>query len=180
MFTFIIFSTLLVSVFSYASPQVEVQPFCLSDELNYRKIYTWGQREPGNSIIFSLIFFTVWTPFINHLGDQLINSTKRGDSAEVPSQITTRYTYPKLNSVFYPGQITYLEVVADQRSNNSTAFVSQGGIGDNYIGVDIVAYDSRYLNTFISIYGKPYRYQWFDTNFCFSKIYWSYTFNYFL
>lgn len=81
----------------------------------------------------------------------VLNTTTQLQWYARPQNISIRYGYP----LYGAGKnVTYVEVVVGQSSNNGTAYVSRGGIGQKFIEITVLARNTTYYNATVMFYGK--------------------------
>lgn len=63
-----------------------------------------------------------------------------------------KYAFPQKGQHYW-GTITYVEVASYQKSENGDACLTRGGIGQNFVNVQVNSYDFHEFHSYVSIYG---------------------------
>ncbi|XP_053681534.1 uncharacterized protein LOC128732314 [Sabethes cyaneus] len=119
-----------ITAFKAAHPELELVPMEVSRSPRQQIIYTVGGRVSG---------------------DRLVGTSQDSQSWSTPQDVTLTLSYPQSGT---GAVVSYVQVVVSQSSSLGDGFVVAGGIGQRYIQLVIVAYNTTFFNYIAQIYGK--------------------------
>ncbi|XP_053681535.1 uncharacterized protein LOC128732315 [Sabethes cyaneus] len=119
-----------IAAFQAAHPELELVPMEVSRSPRQQIVYTVGGRVAG---------------------DRLVGTSQDSQSWGTSQDVTLTLSYPQSGT---GAVVSYVQVVVNQSSSLGYGFVVAGGIGQRYIQMVIVAYNTIFFNYVAQIYGK--------------------------
>lgn len=83
--------------------------------------------------------------------NSLANSTTNWVNYSRPQNVSVRYSYPAWGR---GKNITHIQVIVSQSSNNGSAYITRGGIGQTFAEVLVEARNTTYYSAQVRFYGK--------------------------